>query len=437
MPRPRSSRHGGRVTPKGTRPGRRDCGRQPRTSLTPEEVLLRDAAQNFGECPNVDAAETMASSMLMMFRPLALDEDPILDAGRVLAVARTHSDSTAAAHVAAALGAYGPPGQRRRARSLLARLIDDGAQVPEWIAALGDVTPHRAVVMADGWGDERLLWIDFERSDGEIRGIGMQVNAMEAGYARGFLYGPATDDVAGAVETEMQATVREISLADARAMALWGLELRDMTWRGDDHDDEDAEFVGDEELRTLIDQRLGLLPEGGAPPFGEPLTEGDVDDLCDEFLASDAASASGAGAPMDADDAEWVIDNVCRFADAWCDGEPLCWSPARVGLHLADWIPAKVLCDEESHHAVESVFPRWLHFAAERRGLGGDLLEMNLAAAREAFGEMRANSADPSKRSVTTNILTDMLADGVDLDDEAAVHAWIDEYNARPRHERY
>jgi hypothetical protein len=33
---------------------------------------------------------------------------------------------------------------------------------------------------------------------------------------------------------------------------------------------------------------------------------------------------------------------------------------------------------------------------------------------------------------VTTNILTDMLADGVDLDDEAAVHAWIDEYNALP-----
>ena len=30
-----------------------------------------------------------------------------------------------------------------------------------------------------------------------------------------------------------------------------------------------------------------------------------------------------------------------------------------------------------------------------------------------------------------------MIADGVDLGDEAAVQAWIDAYNARPRHERY
>ena len=132
-----------------------------------------------------------------------------------------------------------------------------------------------------------------------------------------------------------------------------------------------------------------------------------------------------------------MVDNICRFADAWCDEDPLRWSPGRVALHLIDWIPAEVVCDDESLDAVESVFPRWLRFAAEWRGLDKELLEMNLATARESFCDMRANSADPSKRSRTTNIVTDMIDDGVDLGDDAAVQAWIAAYNARPRHERY
>lgn len=437
MPRPRSSRQGGRVTPKGTRPGRRDCDRQARP--TPEDILLRDAAQNYRECADLDVAELMASAMIPMFRPLPPDEKPILDAGRVLTAARAHPDRTAAAEVAAALGAYGPPGHRRRARSLRARLVDDGAPVPEWIGSLGDVEPRRAVVMADGWGDERVLWIDFERPDGEIRGIGMRVNAVDAGYACGFLYGPAIAEVSGAIETEPGATVSDIGLADARTMALWGLEQRDMACCGHFHDDEsDEELVDDEELRALIDQRVGLLPEGGAQPFDEPLTETEFDDLCDEFLASRWFSAADPDGPPGADEwvdseetralAAWLVDSVCRFVDAACDCDPLRWSPARVRLYLEAWIPEKVVCHDSVHSAVEAAFPRWLRFAGERRGLDEDLLEQNLAAARESCSVMRANSADPSNRSELINILTDMVHGVANLEDDDEVEAWFDDY---------
>ena len=50
---------------------------------------------------------------------------------------------------------------------------------------------------------------------------------------------------------------------------------------------------------------------------------------------------------------------------------------------------------------------------------------------------MRTNAADPTKRSPTTNIVTEMLDDGIDITDEATVQEWIDRYNTRPRHERY
>lgn len=62
---------------------------------------------------------------------------------------------------------------------------------------------------------------------------------------------------------------------------------------------------------------------------------------------------------------------------------------------------------------------------------------MNLDSAREHFVEMRTRAADPANRSTTTNIITEMLDEGIDFDDEQVVQEWIDRYNARPRDERW
>ena len=79
----------------------------------------------------------------------------------------------------------------------------------------------------------------------------------------------------------------------------------------------------------------------------------------------------------------------------------------------------------------------WLRFAAQRRGLAAELLDLNLETARECFVDMRTNGADPANRSPTTNLVTEMLDDGIDFSDEAMVQEWIDRYNARPRRERW
>ena len=47
-----------------------------------------------------------------------------------------------------------------------------GPRLPlRWTSALGDVTPRRAALLTDDWGDERSVWIDFERADGEVRSL--------------------------------------------------------------------------------------------------------------------------------------------------------------------------------------------------------------------------------------------------------------------------
>ena len=335
-----------------------------------------------------------------------------------LAAAEFCPDHGAAAVVAAAISAYGPSRDRRRAARLLDKLADSGEHLPGWIRALGDVAPRRAVLLTDSWGDERSVWIDFERADGELRGLGVSVNGSHGAYARHFVYGPPVEEIEGPFAEQADAVMRPLGLAEARAMVESALERRDHT---------DLDFEGDDGqdqgMRALVHQRVALLPAGGALVPGSPTVE-EIDVLCEEFVAVAEEAVP--------DEAESVADSVCRFACAWCDDDPLCWSPNRVQRFLSVWIPAKSVCDDEWHDIVEWVFPLWLRFAAERRALAAELLELNLEAARESFADLRTNSADPAMRSPTTNIVTEMLDDGVDLGDEAMVQEWIDRYNAPP-----
>lgn len=427
MPRPQRRCRGGRVTPKGTRPGEHGRGRKPAGTLSEEppveQLLLDDAAGVAAECDDLDEAEAWASSVQMLFRPAGLAGPTVLPASRALDAAQVCEDRTAAAVVAAAISVYGPLRHRRRAARLVGTLADSGASLPGWIGALGDVTARRAVLLTDDWGDERSAWIDFERSDGEVRGLGVSVNGSQGAYARHFVYGPPIEAIEGPFAKQPHALMRSLGLAEARATVEAALERRDRTDL--DYDGDDAL---DHDMLALVAQRIALLPGGGTPQPGVP-TEEQIHRLCEDFVEEAEDTMP--------DEAESVASTVCRFAYAWCDGDPLCWSPARVERFLSLWIPAKSVCDDEWHDVVEWVFPRWLRFAARCRGLVADLLELNLAEARVAFVDMRSNAADPAMRSPTTNIVTEMFEDGIDLDDEAMVQDWIDRYNARPRHERH
>ena len=128
MPRPRRRCRGGRVTPKGTRPGERPSERRPAATPIEDpqlvETLLEDAADAAEECADLDEAEVWASSAQVLFRPFGLATSPVLNASRALAAAETSPDRAAAATVAASISAYGPPLDQRRATRLLARLAE-------------------------------------------------------------------------------------------------------------------------------------------------------------------------------------------------------------------------------------------------------------------------------------------------------------------------
>ena len=112
---------------------------------------------------------------------------------------------------------------RTRAHRLYRRLVDGGVVVPEWVEALGDVTPDRALLISDEWDDEYFVWIDFLCPDGGVRWLGVDVDRLWTGWARGFVHGPMGEEMLNRISDSPPGTLREISLSDSRAIIEAGL----------------------------------------------------------------------------------------------------------------------------------------------------------------------------------------------------------------------
>ena len=395
-------------------------------------MLLLNAELAASTITDVGEAENWASMVQRQFRPWGFDLAPDLTVPEMLEAARERG-GVPAAILAATLAVFGPQRGRNEARRLWQELIAGGVVVPGWVDLLGDVKPVRAVRLTDPWGDECLLWIDFERPDGSACGLAVAIDRIWSGTAHLFAHGPSIESVAAKAAKDPEVRVSDIDLADARAMIAEGLRERDATVRLDDEVERDDDpHERDEELRALVDQRIGLLPLGGNTALPRRQDEEEAAAIADDFVEWPHG--------LDRDMAARIAETVISFAGYCYDGDPLQWSPPRIAGFLAGWIPAKVIADDQWLAAVEEVFPPWLEFAAERRGLSSELLQENLSVARESFGAMRANVADADTWSPSTRMIREMMADGIDPSDPAdrvAVQAWIDQYNARPRHERH
>ena len=427
MSRPKRRCRGGRVTPKGTRPARRR-GELPCGCPTAEELLLRSASAATASDANLDEAEVWASSIQPLFHPGGLACGHALGPSKVLAAAEDCDDTAAAAAVSAAVATYGPRGHRTRARRLLRRLFDEGAPMPPWADELGRVTPLRAVTLVDPWGDHFIVWTDFERPDGEARGIGVEVAATASGPKADLLYGPPIEQFAERAQAGPHTVMTEIGLSDSRATVEAALKMED---RRVGNDSPHGTVIVVNELRALVDHRVALLPYGGSPQHVSALSSRELDDLRRDFLA--VASV------QHGDAAEKVVADIFRFTSAWSYGDPLCWSPCRVTLYLAGWVPANAVGDDGYRRPVELVFPRWLRFAGERCGLSEDLIQVSLETARgalEGTGTTGVERYGDTLAPPATSTLTALLADGVDYHDQDAVREWLQDYYSHFGHER-
>ena len=457
MGRPKRERRGGRVTSKATSPRGLPIYRyfddeyqydvefvlpeeEPETDRT-LGLWTEEAAEVAAACTDMDEADAWASCIQC---GIASKWSPDgIKASRVLSHAE-HEGGPAGAALVAAVAVYGPPEARGRARRVLRRLSENGHEVPTWTETLGEAAPVRAVRLTDHWHEHSTVIIDYARPDGTVHGLSVAMEAFCKGMANRFSIGAsstalgASDGPGGATEdlslardpgratedlsladaraitedlsladaraitedlslADARAIIEDLSLADARAIIEAGLRVYDETMPAVDDLDEPA--LSDD-LRALVEQRIGLLPDGGRAPANPVPDAQEIARIIAEFVSLPIILGAHTDELTD------MVTTMIGFCAMCHDRDILRWTPPRVVMFLEQWIPGHGLfcgeCggfhehppDEEWLATVEAAFPQWLHFAARRSGLATDVLDANLAAARESLRQMRRRAVE-------------------------------------------
>jgi hypothetical protein len=149
-----------------------------------------------------------------------------------------------------------------------------------------------------------------------------------------------------------------------------------------------------------------------------------TDELVAAFAAAPEAARLPAGPTL-----RFCLDLVLAYAG---DRDPLRWSPAAVDLFLLDWVPRRAILDAQDVGRLPVVLSAWVRWAGRVSGLSPRAVAQTVATIARLRPEFVDRVASGDQRSPETQAVAELLADGVDIDDEEAVAAWIAEYNSRP-----
>ncbi|HEX4902507.1 MAG TPA: hypothetical protein VFV42_06835 [Acidimicrobiales bacterium] len=164
---------------------------------------------------------------------------------------------------------------------------------------------------------------------------------------------------------------------------------------------------------AVLEQHLARCPSGGDPlPAPAAAPPEDQAALVDRFLAG----PDGAAARADRD----VLLEAVGFVTDELGGDPLRWSPAVTQLVLGGWMPFAVE-DPDVAGRFGQVLRAFVPWAQREQGWG----DRYVAATLEAIDAVEGTGTSSGGR---VEILEQALAEGVDLDDEEALDAFLDRY---------
>ncbi|MGW5556585.1 hypothetical protein ACWER9_05070 [Micromonospora sp. NPDC003944] len=394
------------------------------TPQTPYDAVLH-AARDVTKLESALDAEMLGSALL----------------GSVYAIAETDRDAAVREFVTGFLAATA----RRRVaaattiRQVFATLVPTaegtervrpGSQAPTWTTQLGRVHLTGSWAYGDVYGDQTSYLATFAYDD-ELGGSEHALVALvdhNIGITKDiFVGGPAerildqvrqmcADDELTWFRTEDPARLRgEV----ARHLAIT---------------DDMGELPGEGSLatdRALVGARLAMLPtaaEPTGPTEVEPLSAAERTDLVRRFLAAPEAVRFG----LDSVDGpelaslhfclSLLLDHSASFPDA----DPMRWSPAVSGLFLLDWVHRRAVLDMDDAAMLPRVLRAWARYSSRQRGLSEAATARTDEAIEEMVPEFARLYSTGERRSPATAAVAQLMADGVDPDDPAALDAWIE-----------
>ncbi|SCE68443.1 hypothetical protein GA0074695_0289 [Micromonospora viridifaciens] len=393
------------------------------TPQTPYEAVLH-AARDVTRLDSALDAEMLGAALL----------------GSVYAVAETDRETAVREFVAGFLAAT----SRRRSaaattiRAVFATLVPDaegaarvrpGAYAPAWAGQLGRVRLTGTWAYGDVYGDQTSYLATFAYDDAE----GGPEHALVAlvdhniGITKDvFVGGPAARIVEQAREicTEDEFTwFRTEDPARMHAEVSRHLEITDDL----------GELPAQGSLatdRALVGARLAVLPRRAAAvaPDVPPPTDEERTRLVRAFLGSPEAARFGLNAVADNDLASLhfclglLLDHAASFPDA----DPMRWSPTVAELFLLDWVHRRAVLDMDDAALLPRVLRGWAAYAARQWGLPAAAAHRTDEAIEEMVPEFARLYSTGERRSPATAAVAQLMADGVDPDDPAALDAWIE-----------
>ncbi|GIE91724.1 hypothetical protein [Actinoplanes regularis] len=296
---------------------------------------------------------------------------------------------------------------------------------PSWAGQLGRVRPTGCYAYGDVYGDQTSYLVTYAYDDSSDGGPEHAVVAL-------------VDHNIGIVKDVFVATSAERVLAQVRTVC----EHDELTWFRDEdpgrlRDEVDRHLQVTDELgdlpadsslatdRALATARLALLPAPTTPLLDEP--EGpDVTELMRDFLASPEAARAGLTEPdADQPSLRFCLGLLLDHAATLPGADPLRWSPAVAGLFLLDWVHRRAVLDMDDAAMLPRVVRAWSSYATWRRGLPPAAIAETDAEVEKLVPEFARLYTTGERRSPATAAVAQLIAEGVDPNDSAAIDAWI------------
>ncbi|GAA4939645.1 hypothetical protein [Actinoplanes utahensis] len=307
--------------------------------------------------------------------------------------------------------------------------VGHGTHAPAWAAQLGRVRPTGCWAYGDVYGDQTSYLVTFAYEDSSDGGPEHAVVAL-VDHNIGITKDVFVATSAGTLLDQ----VREICTADE--LTWFRSEdpgrLRDEVDRHLQVTDELGDLPEDGSLatdRALAAARIALLPSVTTPPLDEPAGPNGPD-LVREFLTSPEATRfdlpTGPAHTAEAASLEFCLSLVLDHAASLPGGDPLRWSPAVGGLFLLDWVHRRAVLDLDDAAMMPRVVRAWSAFSTRRRGLPPAAVQETETAMEELIPEFARLYTTGERRSPATAAVAQLIAEGVDPNDNAAIEAWIE-----------
>ncbi len=391
------------------------------TPQTPYEAVLH-AARDVTRLDSALDAEMLGAALL----------------GSVYAVAETDRETAVREFVTGFLAATA---RRRSAaattiRVVFAALVPDaegaarvrpGAYAPAWAAQLGRVRLTGTWAYGDVYGDQTSYLATFAYDDVE----GGPEHALVALVDHNI--GITKDVFVGGPAGRIVEQAREICTED------------EFTWfRTEDparmHAEVSRHLAVTDQLgelpaqgslatdRVLVGARLAVLPGAVGPEEATPATDAERTRLVRGFLGSPEAARFGLDAATDAElpSLHFCLGLLLDHAASFPDADPMRWSPTVAELFLLDWVHRRAVLDMDDAAMLPRVLRGWAAYAARIRGLPAAAARRTDEAIEEMVPEFARLYSTGERRSPATAAVAQLMADGVDPDDPAALDAWIE-----------